>query len=146
MHETANDSVFSLIASQEGVRDGLLRIRRFLDASFLDQNACGILEIVLAEALNNVVEHAYDMCETGAISVALQLRIGGTSIDILDNGAAMAGNTLPEGRLPPLDCAVHNLPEGGFGWALIRSQTDALWYRRTKGRNHLHMHLPHRPA
>ena len=143
MQVSASTAVFALTASKDGVRDGLHQLRHFLDASGLSQDACGTAEIVLAEALNNIAEHAYDLSGTGKIVVTLQVEPDGTQIEIVDYGAALPGFTLPDGRLPSLDRSKDALPEGGFGWFLIRSQTDELNYHRRNGCNHLHMHIAH---
>lgn len=142
MHDHAGTAVFTVVASKDGVREGLLRIRQFLDRSVLNNDACGTAEIVLAEALNNIAEHAYKLCGDGDITVTLQVGSDGTVVDIVDRGRALPGSILPDGRLPSLDRPMDRLPEGGFGWFLIRSQTKALRYHRSDGCNHLHMHLP----
>ncbi|MEB8387708.1 ATP-binding protein [Rhodobacteraceae bacterium KMM 6894] len=141
MHDSASTAVFNVDASPEGVRDGLQRIRRFLDDSGVHQDMCGTAEIVLAEALNNVAEHAYELRGIGDVIVTLLVEPDGIQIDIVDFGLALPGLDLPRGKRPSLHHPKGALPEGGFGWFLIRSQTDALRYHRDDGRNHLYMHL-----
>ena len=100
--------------------------------------ARGTAQIVIAEALNNIVEHAY---ASGAGEIELSLRRSGgkLSVRITDRGQPMPGNTLPAGALPAPDPA--NPPEGGFGWFLIRSLTQDLRYCRSGGCNHLFFRL-----
>jgi serine/threonine-protein kinase RsbW len=97
----------------------------------------------MAEALNNVAEHAYELRGTGDITVTLQVGAKGVSVDIVDRGLALPDFILPEGRLPSLKQPRNAMPEGGFGWFLIRNQTDVLSYDRREDCNHLHLHLPH---
>jgi serine/threonine-protein kinase RsbW len=52
----------------------------------------------------------------------------------------MPKETLPEGRLIAR-ADVSNLPEGGFGWFLIRALSRDLDYRRVGGRNLLSFRL-----
>lgn len=85
-------------------------------------------EIVLAEVLNNVVEHAYAQRQ-GDIILDINPNPSGLACQISDSGAPMPGLTLPQGQLQPLD-RIDALPEGGFGWFLIRSLTENLRYRR----------------
>lgn len=87
-------------------------------------------ELVLAEVLNNVAEHAY-ADYPGEIELSLE-RVGGSvAVRIADRGKSMPRGTLPVGRAPdPAD-----LPEGGFGWFLIRQLTRDLCYRRHDGWN-----------
>ncbi|MCE6952495.1 ATP-binding protein [Cereibacter sphaeroides] len=96
-------------------------------------------EIVLAEVLNNVVEHAY-LSGRGEIEVALQLSRGRLTCEITDSGAPMPDQRLPEGGVPePLPG--EPLPEGGFGWSMIRALAKDLEYRRSDGLNRLSFRL-----
>ncbi len=96
-------------------------------------------EIVLAEVLNNIVEHAY-ADRSGDITLALDLQPQGLLCQINDKGAPMPDLALPEGQLQPLD-RIDDLPEGGFGWFLIRSLTEDLTYRHDAEGNCLSFRL-----
>lgn len=97
----------------------------------------GVAELVLAEVLNNVAEHAYGEAG-GKVEVRLQHDPGGLRCLIVDDGREMPGGQLPEGRLPVgEDTALEDLPEGGFGWHLIRTLCADLTYARVGGQNHL---------
>lgn len=93
-------------------------------------------QLVLAEALNNIVEHAYAQWP-GEIEVTLEVSAHGLTCHIVDRGAPMPGGTLPEGRPPGAmgDIALEDLPEGGFGWHLIRTLSQDLSYRRVGSEN-----------
>ncbi len=107
----------------------------------------GTVELVLAEVLNNIVEHAY-AGGTGPVEVDLWATASGLGFQVVDAGHPMPNGTLPEGQLPdlpqvgdgPPDLA--DLPEGGFGWHLIRSLTKDLSYARHDGRNLLTFEIP----
>jgi serine/threonine-protein kinase RsbW len=105
--------------------------------SELSDDDRGTAELVLAEILNNVAEHAY--CEVGGrVEVILEPDPAGLRCLILDWGHEMPGGRLPEGRLPGgPDLALDELPEGGFGWHLIRSLCADLAYTRAQGQNRL---------
>ena len=106
----------------------------------LEDDLRGTAEIVLAEVLNNIVEHAY-ADQAGDITLRLVRHDGRVHCTVSDTGAPMPGLCLPEGRFQPLkDLA--DLPEGGFGWFLIRSLTEGLAYQRSKGLNSLSFQLP----
>lgn len=98
------------------------------------------LEIVLAEVLNNVVEHAYAALQ-GKVCVTLRQEGPDLRCEVGDQGAAMPGLDLPAGRPQDLG-GIADLPEGGFGWFLIRSLTRDLTYHRHEGGNHLSFLLP----
>jgi serine/threonine-protein kinase RsbW len=96
-------------------------------------------EIALAEALNNVVEHAYDRAP-GRISVTVLLSGGMLTCTIVDRGNPMPDGALPHGHLPEI-VPGGDLPEGGFGWHLIRALSHDLAYARVEGRNELSFRL-----
>lgn len=102
----------------------------------------GMAELVLAEVLNNVAEHAYGEAG-GKVEVRLRHGPGGLRCLVVDEGREMPGGQLPEGRLPlGPDLALEDLPEGGFGWHLIRTLCADLTYARVDGQNHLAFALP----
>lgn len=92
-------------------------------------------EIVLAEVLNNIVEHAYAK-RTGNIRISLSCDRSGLACCLTDCGAAMPGLALPKGDFQSLGPTV-DLPEGGFGWFLIRSLATELTYHRVGDENRL---------
>lgn len=126
------------------VRRALRRVMASAVLSSLPDDLCGSAEIVLAEVLNNIVEHAY-ADGTGTITLHLVRQGGGLACEIHDQGAAMPGLCLPAGRSQPL-ADLADLPEGGFGWFLIRSLTVGLDYRRIAGVNRLSFQLPARQS
>lgn len=97
-------------------------------------------ELILAEVLNNIVEHAYRHNE-GIVDLCIELRRDGLFCLIRDHGSAM-----PNGRPPcPPPPRIHppfDLPEGGFGWHIIRSLTTHLGYRQDNGWNTLSFVVP----
>ncbi len=121
------------------VRDGLDRIVRHPKLAGLGEEAIGTLWTVLAEVLNNVVEHAY-ADYPGAIGVRLWRDGTSVAVEVTDRGLPMPGLKLPEGCLPlseqPPEC-FGDLPEGSYGWYLIRALTDRLAYHRTADGNRL---------
>lgn len=139
--DRAPRKMFRLPATEPAVRSALGEMRRFCAVSGLDEDACGTAEIVLAEVLNNVAEHAFADGNRGDIRVTLQLQGGALTAEIIDAGAALPGHEPPKGKLPPLDGSTAAMPEGGFGWFLIRTLTDGLSYRRQDGENHLRLRI-----
>lgn len=109
----------------------------FLRGLDFGQDACGQVEIVLAEAMNNVIEHAFATLSHGVIELSIVHAGGRLQIEIMDDGLPMPDETLPEGRVQDLDVAREALPEGGFGWFLIRELAEDLDYSRGGNRNRL---------
>ena len=117
-------------------------VRRALQGLFSDSRLQplrdeqrGTAEMVLAEVLNNVVEHAY-AGGSGEIEVSVAVQAGSLVFTVADRGAELPRHALPAGQLR--DYALcRELPEGGFGWYLIRALAKDLDYRRQDNRNEL---------
>ena len=92
----------------------------------------GQLELMLVEALNNVVEHAYQEKDGFKIEIELSDKPDSTVISITDTGLA-APNLLNNRKinLPDEDF----LPEGGWGLPLIQALTDSISYSSTSDYN-----------
>ncbi|MDX5402976.1 MAG: ATP-binding protein [Rhodobacterales bacterium] len=123
-------------AEPASVRAALLRVTASAPVVDLTADLRATVELVLAEVLNNVAEHAYAGV-AGHVGVTVALHPGALWCEVVDEGAAMPGGVLPEGNLPEGD-----LPEGGFGWHLIRSMTQDIQYRRQRGTNRLNFIIP----
>ena len=95
------------------------------------------VELVLAEALNNIAEHAYGGHTPGPVTLTARMTSQRLTVILRDQGRALPGHTLPMGEPPKTDVPCAHLPEGGFGWFLIRDLTTALHYRRTGQENRL---------
>lgn len=105
-----------------------------------------IVEIVLAEVLNNVVEHAYADLERGVIELVVSRQNDGLFFSVEDDGRPFPSGKLPTGLPHNLDVSPDILPEGGFGWLLIRELTENLAYSRSASRNHLTFRIPFKLA
>lgn len=133
-------SVHRVIESDAlAVREALRTLIDTAPLRDLTEEAQGTAQIVLAEALNNIVEHAYARY-AGTIEVTLHLTASGLVCRILDRGLPMPGGILPEGRLADWQDETA-LPEGGFGWHLIRSLSQDLDYCRKDDCNLLSFRL-----
>lgn len=128
-----------IASDQLAVRQALAELLAAPSLCSMECDLRGRVEIVLAEVLNNIVEHAYAHHQ-GEISLELSTDPTGIACCIQDSGAEMPGLILPEGKLAPHD--PDDLPEGGFGWFLIRTLTEDLSYRRHGGTNELRFRLP----
>lgn len=125
-----------LNADQETVTNTVQKVIRWLGENGIDEETSGELEIVMAEALNNVVEHAYGFRQEGEIRLNLSITDAHIVVNIIDKGARFSGPP------PPMENDVANLsifdlPEGGFGWNLIHTLTDAVDFDHLKDENRL---------
>jgi len=133
-------------AADAEVSRSLRRVRQLLAEMGLPDDGISRVELVLAEALNNVVEHA--CARHRQAQVHLDIRRDGGHLDCLirDSGAPLSATALPRGRKADPSARREDLPEGGFGWMLIRSLTDEISYRREGARNHLSLRIPVAPG
>ncbi len=121
---------FMLPSDAISIREGLVGLFALDLMEPLTAESLSAAQIVLAEALNNVVEHAYAQYP-GKIEIWVTRRESYLFIRIMDDGLAMPGGDLPCGKPGwPED-----LPEGGFGWSLIRNLSHDLTYARDGKRN-----------
>lgn len=98
-------------------------------------------ELVLAEVLNNIVEHAYADRQRGSITMSAHLLQHALAVELTDNGAPMPKNHLPVGEHISKP-AIYDLPEGGFGLQMIRALTEKLDYERDGEHNRLTIQIP----
>ena len=96
----------------------------------------GSISIVLAEALNNVVEHAFDTSDGQDITVVVRARRKSLLFEIRDKGRPMPKGRAPVGNHPMSEFNQFDaLPEGGYGWFLIRELVQDLVYDRQSDEN-----------
>lgn len=136
-------------AADGEVRDALVQVDAALARLGIDADLRQRAQITLAEACNNIVEHAYlPACaaEDRMVALEITLRADGLLVLLRDNGRPMPGGRLPGAAMPRVDAAdPMGLPEGGFGWPLLRRMAVGLSLSRQAGRNTLRFRLPARP-
>jgi serine/threonine-protein kinase RsbW len=119
----------------EAVANGLQRLFSLPVLANLNDDSRGSVEIVLAEVLNNISEHAYSK-HSGAINLWITPHDTFLFVRVVDTGLPMPGGEAPAGALSKV-VEIQDLPEGGFGWFLIRSLTQELTYQRDGNHNTL---------
>lgn len=125
-------------ANFPAVREAIASAKVALEPLELTEEEVTSVELVLAEALNNIVEHAYSGDE-GTIRMVLRHGRAGVLIEVRDNGRAMPNGRAPIGDHPmeKPEANSDDLPEGGFGWFLIRELARDLIYDRADNENFL---------
>ncbi|MEM6480506.1 MAG: ATP-binding protein [Pseudomonadota bacterium] len=124
-------------SSPNNVRDALAGLRSCLDKIQTDDNFAGSVEIAAAEALNNVVEHAYRNADIGPIKIATYMDQSTLYLAIVDSGAPLPDTLPPSKRTFEKPDKADEPPEGGFGWNLIMHLCSDVRYQRLSNRNHL---------
>ena len=130
----------SFVASDAATRAALLAVTEALIAAGLPEDVVGSAELILAETLNNIVEHAYAGKE-GPVELIIAVGSAGLDCTVRDQGPAAPVGFPPDPPLPEVN-PPHDLPEGGFGWHIIRALTADLSYKREAGWNVLRFRIP----
>lgn len=121
-----------------------LEVRRALDwvsdriGSSLFDGRRDDIALAAAEALNNIVRHGYREATGGRIDLELRLAEAKLTLVITDNAPLpppqdilAEGHDFPQVEGIPLD----EMPESGFGLALIQACTDNVTFERLAGGN-----------
>lgn len=137
----SSDIQFSFPSGEFAVRAALATVLCGLQSLDLSVEETGTIELVLAEVLNNVVEHAYGSGPVGCIEVTCRQGTDGLHFGIIDEGRPMPDGQAPLGVCASVDVPLDAMPEGGFGWFLIRDLTKDLEYSRVGSRNILSFRL-----
>ena len=132
----------SFTGAEGGVRDAIAQTLAKLSPLGLSADETDIVELVLAEVLNNIVEHALaQTLNDTQIKITADHDARGLGVIITDEGAKMPNGVAPPPRPPVVDVEMSELPEGGFGWFMIHTLAQEVCYVRKDGRNHLTLRL-----
>lgn len=125
-----------------GVRKVLLDLAGFAARLGVAKDDLASVQLVLAEVLNNIVEHACRDTRDATIRVSCRFGPTDVAVAVMDNGRPLQGGKAPDSVLSRQHDTIESLPEGGFGWFIIRRLTQDLSYRRRTGRNYLMFTIP----
>lgn len=132
----------SLNSGNSATREALAQVLERLSPLDLDPEELSTVELVLAEALNNIVEHAYpEDGPGGPIKIACERHSDGLHFALLDHGLAMPNDHVPLGEIAEFSEEIADLPEGGFGWFLIRDLAKDIAYQREADQNQLSLRI-----
>ena len=149
MAQGANGTISMLHPFDVCVTSGEMAVRQALDQVFngldhlsLDTEERSTVELVLAEAMNNIVEHAYpDPAAQGSLKIRCCHKVNGLHFTIVDQGEAMPNGQVPLGLAQRVDVDTLDLPEGGYGWFLIKDLAKDLKYERVGAQNQLDLRI-----
>ena len=98
-------------------------------------------QIVLAEVLNNIVEHAYGPDRGGFIKVQIEKVDAALAFTIHDFGRPMKDQKLPQPKTPVLSKEREDLSEGGYGSYIVQLLCEKLDYVRNGDENVLTLRI-----
>ena len=126
-----------LKSSPESVRRVLALIKGALLRAGVTEALAHSVEIALAEALNNVVEHAYAGNTEGEVNLSVDLGDAFITVEIVDSGVPLPDRFLAFRRRVTLPNRREDMPEGGVGWPILSDLTSQIRYARKGPQNHL---------
>jgi len=137
---------FHFPAAQASISLALRQWRQVMETSEICADMTARAEIVLAEVFNNIAEHGQDAGTVGWIDLHCDMIPSGLLLVVTDQGRPMPPHLL----CPPQQTAPHpdhrslaDLPEGGFGWSIIRCLACDLQHQSLAGGNRLSFVVPH---
>ena len=120
------------------VRDALRQFMAAIAMLELRHDQYEAIELAMAEALNNVAEHAYpETRPQDRIRIICRQFNERLHARIVDQGHPMPFGAVPAGNAANVKVELDQVPEGGFGWFLIRDLVDSVSYCRIGQDNHL---------
>ncbi len=99
-----------------------------------------MVELGVVEALNNVIEHAYQLQPNHKIKIIFEASTNYVVIHIVDTGIAMQKSVFSvKGNQKEVNehIALEDIPEGGWGLELIKSIMDEVSYKSEGAINQL---------
>lgn len=113
-------------------------IKRYAASHGISSRSAFQLELVLTEAVTNIIEHGQGQEGAGDIKIACERREGQLLLEISDAGSPFDPTAHLQHLQPvSLDAA----SPGGLGVHLMRQYAREMRYLREAGRNHLYLTL-----
>ena len=136
MQTPAPSLLIPMTADVAGLEIARLQARQFLHNNAVDEHALAAVELVLEEAVTNIIRYGYQgqepRAEPPVIEIDLQIDLDEVQVLIVDDAKAF----------DPLDSGGVLLPEtlddaqvGGLGLLMIRNTAAHMAYERRDGQN-----------
>lgn len=98
----------------------------------LDASDGALVESAVTEVCSNIIRHGHPGDADHEFTIAADGAGDSIAIEIRDEGPAFSFDVRP---LPDVDVPLEDLPEGGFGMALVRQMMNVVEYSRVDGVN-----------
>lgn len=136
MQTPAPSLLIPMTADVAGLEIARLQARQFLQNNAVDEHALAAVELVLEEAVTNIIRYGYQgqppRAEPPVIEIDLQIDLDEIQVLIVDDARPF----------DPLDSGGVLLPEtlddaqvGGLGLLMIRNTASSMAYERRDGQN-----------
>lgn len=110
-------------------------VEAFGSRAGLAQAVVDAVNLALDELVTNVIHYSGASAQ-GGIAVTLTMADSGLHVDLSDDGRAFDPFNRPE---PDLTSGLDERPVGGLGIHFVRTMMDEATYRRSHGRNLIHL-------
>ncbi|MCB9257892.1 MAG: ATP-binding protein [Ignavibacteriales bacterium] len=128
-----NKKNFTIDSEYKNVSSVCFITKTFCEENNLFDEKIKEIELSLAEALNNIIKHAYKGDETNQIEISMWFDSDKFSIELIDYGEPRLNTGKPVLEFDPDD--IDSLPEGGMGLFIIEQLMDENHYSREGNKN-----------
>jgi len=140
MAQSAPSLLIPMTADVPGLEIARLQARQFLQNNGVDEHALAAVELVLEEAVTNIIRYGYEgqpaREQPPVIEIDLQVDLDEVQVLVVDDA----------NPFDPLDSGGQLLPEtlddaqvGGLGLLMIRNTATSMSYERRDGQNRFTM-------
>jgi len=127
----------SIDAQYQLVGEAVVRAQTYLAENNADEGVIALCAMIITEALNNIIEHAYANA-MGSIDLGIKMSEYKLIFTFIDNGTPAPKHLFDGAHHMPTP---EDLPESGWGLALIHTIVDEVSYRYLDDTNYLKLSI-----
>ncbi len=124
---------FTVNSEYKNVSSVCFIVKTFCEDNHIPDAKIREIELCTAEALNNIIKHAYKGNEKNIIEINIEFMDNKLTIDLKDDGFERMNLSKPKLEFDPTD--IDSLPEGGMGLFIIEQLMDENKYVRDGNKN-----------
>lgn len=128
-----NTKTFQILSDYKNVSSACFIIKTFCEDFRVSEKQIREIELSLAEALNNIIKHAYQGIQNKIIDINIEYVNKKIVIILSDYGIARKNLNKPKLEFDPEK--IDSLPEGGMGLFIIEQLMDENIYVRENDKN-----------
>ncbi len=128
-----NTKRFIINSEYKNVNSVCFITKTFCEDHFISDGNIREIELCLAEALNNIIKHAYKGAENNTIEISMEIRNKQFKVILIDYGIERSNLNKPTLEFDPND--IESLPEGGMGLFIIEQLMNETNYLRDGNKN-----------
>lgn len=121
-----NSKSFTINSEYKNVSSVCFIAKTFCEENYISEEITREIELSLAEALNNIIKHAYKGDETNKIDIGMSFENNKLTLVLEDTGTQRTNIKKPVLEFDPND--IDSLPEGGMGLFIIEQLMDENTY------------------